>query len=176
LSERDLETSMIEASQRALLFLGKGEKNTDARDADTLFNDHLMTEIVSRTISDPNDVAKVHQCLPLPQDMVREYMTPAGVQLVFHAYERLVLETSPISHEIEDEEVPLLVAHLVQASLAKLPLARAKSARRLLGYVLAEFGQVAPGVEASDVDIDGSEEEEEPAGYTIRVREETVTE
>ena len=160
---------MIVASQRALTFLGTDESKTDARDADTLFNDHLMTEIVSRTICDPNDVTRVHQCIPLPQDMVREYMTPDGVKLVFQAYERLVLETSPITHELEDDELPLLIAHLVKDSLTSLPPARAKSARRLLGYVLSELAQAAPGVEASDVDIDG-EDEEDAADYTIRVR------
>jgi len=101
-------------------------------------NDALMREVCAMVMCDANNAHEPY--FRAQEDDVATKLTSEGVKRIFDDFERLVLETSPVHREIEDDEIDLLAARLTPEALAVMTTSRARRARRLMSFLLDELG------------------------------------
>lgn len=103
------------------------------------YNDALLAHIVACGTCDPNDTMEPWPLVKAaPEDMVREYVTPDGLRLIYDAWERMRIASDPTQAEATDEDVARLPALLAERS-ESLGRVKRMRVRRLLAFVLSEL-------------------------------------
>lgn len=130
------ETARAEAAKYAYMM-----HPTDADLWSIAYDDALMRWIVAKCTCAPDNAALPFW--PMAEDTVRECLTSDGVRLIWGAYERMLIETSPLDPELTDEEVGELVTLLENGTLGIMASSQGKRARRLLKFCLDSLKLVA---------------------------------
>lgn len=139
-SQADIDTARAQARERAMAAVPDvTDYSHDQQTWIDAYNDALMAHVVAMAMCDPNDVEKTWAPIKAaPEDIVRTYMTPGGIKLVYDAWERMRIGLDPVHDEATDEEVATL-PELYAEQITKLSTVRAARVRRLLAFVLGEL-------------------------------------
>ena len=105
------------------------------------YEDALLRWVVARCTCQAADVSQPYW--KMPEDTVRECLTSDGVRYIFHAYERMRIEHSPIEQQIDDSDLGELASLLEPAILDQMAGSQAKRLRRILAFALAQLRAVA---------------------------------
>lgn len=139
-SQADIDTARAQARERAMASVPDvSDYSHDQQTWIDAYNDALMAHIVAMAMCDPNDVEKTWAPIKAaPEDIVRTYMTPGGIKLVYDAWERMRIGLDPVHDEADDDDIAQLPA-LFAEHADKLSTVRAARVRRLLAFVLDEL-------------------------------------
>lgn len=130
-SERDMQMARSEAAKHAWRL--HREEHDDENRVDA-FNDALVRWVVSCALCKPDDATA-----PFWDDMQLEVvngaLTSEGVRLLWEEYETLAIDSSPLSRELDDEELPAL-GMLTADVFDALDPEESRRVRRLLAHCL----------------------------------------
>ncbi|NUO48727.1 MAG: hypothetical protein HOV80_07715 [Polyangiaceae bacterium] len=110
----------------------------DAQQRSDLFNSEMMTNVLARALTHPNDRTRLY-FETTPEELCRVALSSTGVKALWARYERLALVSSPLSPEATDEEVTALANALVRGDLARRPSQLQRRLRRLLHRAMVEL-------------------------------------
>lgn len=131
-SDADIQIARADAAKQAWLRHPLDEDVDNRTDA---FNDALLRWVVARGTCKPSDSTIPWFRNDVDSAIVE--LSVGGAKFLFDAIETLALEHNPIAREATDEELDGLVVRVADGNaFAKLPIQRARQARRLLARAI----------------------------------------
>lgn len=150
-SVEDVEIARNTAVRRAREWLAPKGQLLDERAFNEAYNDEVITVIVARATTDPNDVGRTY--FAVAEETIRRALNMQGVARLWDELQLMHLCSGVAMPRADDDDVALLTAILSRGvALAQAPEGVAIEARKLVSYLLEQLRKHDPEAEADPDD------------------------